>query len=512
MKTIRKKAAAALLGAVLACTALTGCDRVPWTIFDLLDMFGGTGSNVAEPGRDSDTPLEEGQNVFLLDPYPLAGNGLTPLLDAVAARLDHTPAPIVNVGQFVLRLDPDGRVIGADLTLCGYLGSPAVYQGGCAIVWDAAAHSLQYTALGTLYQNDPIGGENGNLTPETVNANLAALPLDALADVLPGGMELSFTPFDRPEAAAPVVDMRNAPKELDADRYAAGGYGTADGGPQWTLQAGAVNGDGGQTWQFCFAPADPGQWVGSPDRYTCQDIRLTDTGLQYTRDWGETWQALPDEYASLAGQCVEAYTGITRSSWSVWPEEGGPAAFLLGEGATLVWTMDGENWSSRDFFTDGRAVDRRTAGMLPNGRGFVSFGGEWTMGSGGYCELWLTADGGQNWARPATMPSERSICGAAMLPDGTLMVSTETSAQDNWPDVFYTADGGASWRQLNLPWTDAEMQQLYWLYRLDSLTQDGTGVFHALFTQEPMGNLAAEFTAESLDGYWQFAGLRHVQH
>ena len=49
-----------------------------------------------------------------------------------------------------------------------------------------------------------------------------------------------------------------------------------------------------------------------------------------------------------------------------------------------------------------------------------------------------------------------------------------------------------------------------WIYRLDSLTRTEDG-WKARFTQEPMGNWAAEFTATDLTGHWQYGGRVHIQ-
>lgn len=515
----RKKIAVQLLCGILSCAMLAGCGRIPWNIFDLIDMAEQAFQQpIPEPETDSGLtqPLEQGLNAFTLEPYPLAGNGLTPLFDAVEARLGRTYYPMVNVGSFLLEVSPDGQLTGASLTLCEYQGSPAVYQGGFRLQWDAAAHQLEYETLPNLYGNDPTGYQNDNLTMEVVDRNLEQLPMDQLLALFPEGLTIDFTPYGSPEEGTPVVDMSVPPQTLETTRYLAGEYGTAA-GELWTLQVSAKDTDqtaDSTVWQFCYAPDAPDQWVGHPDQYTQQDIRNGADGLEYTRDWGATWQQMPAEYASLVSDCQDTYTGISRSSWYISPEPGGPAAFLLGSGATLVWTMDGNTWQEYEFHGSNDKLgkmDRRTAIMLPNGMGFVSYGGDWSMGSGGFCELWFTDDGGQTWTQCATLPAEYSVCGAAMLEDGSLMVSVETSSGDNWPAVYVTADSGASWQQLNMPWTYAESAGVSWIYRLDSLTRREDGTLCARFTQEPMGNLAADFSADSLTGYWQFGGIGHIQ-
>ena len=480
------------LCAALVCLLLAGCGPLRE-----LALFG---SEAAASSAEEKLPaIAEGENRFLLTPYPLAEGGLTPLLEATAARRDRPLAATCNIGSFVLRVDGQGRLVRASVQVWEFEGTPPIYDAGFSISWSAADRQLVYeTEHNYLLDSNP----NDNLTLDVVNENLGALPVSSLLALLPDGFEVSFQPFRRPETGAPIVDMRAAPDSLDPALYTAGSYGTADGSPQWML---TVYGDDEafqSSWPFCFAPAVPEQWLGRPDLYSQYSVSCTEDALRYTRDWGETWQDVP--YHSLGQETIDAYSGITRSSWSIWPEEGGPVAMLLGDGATLVWTMDGETWQSETFPSGRNPVDRRTAVMLPNGRGFVSYGGEWTPGSGGYSALYFTQDAGETWTPAPTQPSDRSVCGAGMLEDGTLMVTVETSSGNNWPAVFVTTDDGASWTQLNMPWTDAEAQNIGWLYRLDSLTRDPDGRLRARFTQEPMGTRVAEMVANAPTGYWSF--------
>lgn len=511
------------LVAVLLCAGmLTGCSRMmSWTIFDTVDLLEETFGNhhsdeyawEDDSINESEEYLMEGDNVFTFAPYPL-GEGLSPLLDEIDSRLGGLMGPMFNVDDVRLDVNASGNLTGAHLRVSRYLGTPASYEGGFTIDWDGMGQLLHYETSGTLYSNDPTGGYNENLSEEVWDANLAALPLAALQDALPGELTVSFTAFARPSAGEAIVDMRGgAPQALDLSQAAVGAYGTADGSPQWMLTVENPSEENGKLC-FCFAPVKPEQWVGNPSAYTQKDVIVADTGLRYTRDWGETWKALPSQYTALAQACLDDYTDVTRSSVSISDEEGGPVAFLLdGNDATLVYSMDdGANWSEMNLgSTEDATLDRRVAQLLPNGMGLAAAGGNWTMGSGCWRALALTKDGGQTWDTVTdTLPGERSICGASVTEDGTLMISLETGSEDDWPEVYVSTDWGQSWTPVNMPWTDAQMADVSWIYRLDSLTRTEEG-WKARFTQEPMGNWAAEFTASDLTGYWQYGGRVHVQ-
>lgn len=512
---------------VLCAGMLTGCSRLmTWTIFDTVnlvkDTFNGDHDGDGDSDwsehsiNDSEDYLMEGDNVFSLDPYPLE-EGVAPLLEEIDKRLGSLLNSRFNVDAVRLDVDPSGNVTGAGLRICRYLGTQPSFDGGFTVEWDSSERMLIYHTAGTLYDNDPTGGYNENLSADFLNANLAALPLEALRSAMPGGLTIRFEAFAWPPAGETVVDMRSgAPQAIDLSQAAVGAYGTADGTPQWmlTVQQADGAGDADSQLRFCYAPAVPEHWIGNPASYTQKDVIVTETGLRYTRDWGETWKALPSQYTGLARACLEDYTDVTRSSWSISDEEGGPVAFLLGgNDATLVYSMDdGATWSEESLgSTDDATLDRRVAQLLPNGMGLAAAGGNWTMGSGCWRALVVTQDGGQTWNTVSdTLPGERSICGASITEDGTIMISLETASQDNWPEVYVSTDAGQSWTPVNMPWTDAELQEVSWIYRLDSLTRTEDG-WMARFTQEPMGNWAAEFTATDLTGYWQYGGRVHVQ-
>lgn len=516
MRRIWYRAAAALLCAGL----LAGCGRLmTWTIFDTVNLLqenlggGDYGTDWGEDSANTSTDyLMEGDNVFELEPYPLS-QGVAPILEEVDRRLGNLLDSRFNVDQVQLNVDPEGNVVEAGLQVTQYLGTEPGFNGGFTVRWAYETQILTYYTTGTLYSNDPTGGYNENLSADFLNTNLAALPVEAIKTIMPDGFTVEFTAFARPLAGETMVDMRNPPQQLDMSQAAVGAYGTADGGPQWTLVV-EVPEDWDQRLSFCYEPAVPEQWIGNPASYTRTDVMVADTGLRYTRDWGETWKALPSQYSQLAQDCLDDYTDITRSSWSISEEEGGPVAFLLGgNDATLVYSMDdGGTWSQMNLgSTEDATLDRRVARLLPGGMGLAAAGGNWTMGSGCWRALALTQDGGQTWDNVSdTLPGERSICGADITEDGTLMISLETRTEDNWPEVYVSTDAGQSWTPVNMPWTDAELEEVYWIYRLDSLTHTEDG-WTARFTQEPMGNWAAEFTATDLTGYWQYSGRVHVQ-
>ena len=108
------------LCAALVCLLLAGCGPLRE-----LALFG---SEAAASSAEEKLPaIAEGENRFLLTPYPLAEGGLTPLLEATAARLDRPLAATCNIGSFVLRVDGQGRLVRASVQVWEFEGTPPIY-------------------------------------------------------------------------------------------------------------------------------------------------------------------------------------------------------------------------------------------------------------------------------------------------------------------------------------------------------------------------------------------------
>ena len=100
------------------------------------------------------------------------------------------------------------------------------------------------------------------------------------------------------------------------------------------------------------------------------------------------------------------------------------------------------------------------------------------------------------------------ICGAAAGAEGVLVISVETSGENNWSDLYYRPDRGESWQVLELPWEDAQLDGVGFLYRVSWLRQQDDGSWKLCLTQEPTGvkgyDWCAIFTAQMLEGSWTY--------
>ncbi len=272
MKRIWYRAAAALLCAGL----LAGCSRLmTWTIFDTVNLLqenlggGDYGTDWGEDSVNTSTDyLMEGDNVFELEPYPLS-QGVAPILEELDRRLGNLLDSRFNVDQVQLNVDQEGNVVEASLQVTQYLGTEPGFNGGFTVRWAYETQILTYYTTGTLYSNDPTGGYNENLSADFLNANLAALPAEAIKTIMPDGFTVRFTAFSRPLAGETMVDMRNPPQQLDMSQAArwpfcwaatmrpwCTAWMTAGPGPRWTWAAPRT-----LRWTAALPGCCPAEWA-----------------------------------------------------------------------------------------------------------------------------------------------------------------------------------------------------------------------------------------------------------
>lgn len=479
-------------------------------------LFGHSPVPVGSNALNTDTTgtLVVGLNAFTLAPYDLCGQGFEPLLSAVTDRLQLPLGSELAVHSFSALLDRDGRVSQLTLELFCYRGTPAAFDSLVTLTWDSGAQTLDYEpqAPNTTAAAMLATGYNPNLALAVAEQHLAALPITDLCAATGGPVRLSFSAYGRPESGSPAAFLTDgAPAAFSAEQYAAGSYGTADGSPCWLILA--QDAARSRSFNLCFAPTDPAQWLGDPDTAQQRDVQVKGDQLLFTRDWGEHWQTLPAAYTQELTDCLRICGGVSRSSWYLSPDATGPAAFLLG-GETPVLisrASDAEDWTVVSFPADyPREPNRRMVAFSPDGACYAAISTEWSMGTGGYSGLWRTDAAGvwQQAALPADLPERYPLCGLAAGAGGALLLTAETGSDQNWPDVYASTDAGTSWQPVNLPWNKAEPDGVSFLYRVDALQAAADGSWTARFTQEPTGpkgvDLYADFAADTLTGYWQY--------
>ena len=94
------------------------------------------------------------------------------------------------------------------------------------------------------------------------------------------------------------------------------------------------------------------------------------------------------------------------------------------------------------------------------------------------------------------------LSGFSMTPDGTAFLTLATGPEENWPLLYCSADGGASWQTAELPWDDCALAYLNHLSRAEQRPEG----FYVLLTQLPYSGGNAAFFAPTAQGPWSYAG------
>lgn len=511
---------------LLLAVSLTGCTLLERTAGQVSEILWRIEQMFSAPVQQESQPAPTPEPRWVeLEAYDLMEQGFGPFTDALEEwlrqGLEDAENLSWNLHSLSLTLGTDGLPLSMEADLYAYRDGQ--FLQGYRMEWNAVTGRLYQDVnnVGTLMDSDAgtsaDTSENPNLRLELVAERLRALPQDDLQMALGTPLLVEFTAFSRPEGGQTVVDMSAAPEGFDLAMYQAGQYGKADGSPTWMLtvrQAEDEDRAGTRTARFCFAPADEARWLGNPQLYEQTDIRVTNEGhLFYTRDWGENWNALPSRFEGLLAECIEACTAVTRSSWYISPQEDGPVGFVLGgELPVIVYSPDGgTTWREQAMGSYPHTPDRRMLCGAPDGTLYAAAGCDWSMGTGGKTELFRCSPGGEGFealALPAEVDGHYPICGVAAGAEGALVISVETSSENNWLDLYYSLDRGESWQTLELPWEDAQLDGVGFLYRVSWLRQQEDGSWQLCLTQEPTGvngyDWCAVFAAQAVDGPWNY--------
>lgn len=180
------------------------------------------------------------------------------------------------------------------------------------------------------------------------------------------------------------------------------------------------------------------------------------------------------------------------------------AACLYGaDTVRCAYTQDrGATWQSTVVFR-GETGDDIWAGFAPDDTGYAARSTPYTPASGGAWELSFSFDQGQSWQRCAvqTEHSNQPLLGVCVADAGHAVLSLQSGQDNDWPYLLATADGGASWVEISLPWTDSGLP---YLYSATGLSLGADRRWRLTLTQGTYGEKSAVFSAPALQGPWQW--------
>jgi photosystem II stability/assembly factor-like uncharacterized protein len=239
-------------------------------------------------------------------------------------------------------------------------------------------------------------------------------------------------------------------------------YRSDDGGSSWTAKLDDLAGESVQDWAYALAI--------HPFSTNVVFAATHEQGILYSRDWGETWRPANEGITNFSTRAVVfgpseefAETAYT----AVWEKRGVFKSEDLGNSWTIkdngipeaqIYVMDIDPFHPRTLFlaTFNQGVMKTTNGgnrWIPAGLQSVPiatvrfhplenwgvFAG--TVGDG----LYLSRDGGANWARSQSGLKASSVTSLSISPFDPQVYFASTSGRG----VLRSADGGKSWEEFN---------------------------------------------------------------
>ena len=194
--------------------------------------------------------------------------------------------------------------------------------------------------------------------------------------------------------------------------------------------------------------------------YIAGDTDITEEELEETLDF----------YGSLA---------LKENSWFLSTNELIPIAYFYGKEPVLKISNDnGKTWSEHEFMTSsdtlGKEITRRVVGFTSQNFGYVLLGTDWTMGSGEIKKLYFTYDGGASW-KEISLPlngTSHVVYDFCMYDELVGVLVLRDTLEANFPLVYSTVSGGKTWNEVryrdsNLP------DEITFLSDVDRIEKDG---------------------------------------
>ena len=173
--------------------------------------------------------------------------------------------------------------------------------------------------------------------------------------------------------------------------------------------------------------------------------------------------------------------------------------------SVTVTPDEGVTWFGQSLTALDRPVEYAKLEFLTPELGFAAVGTQHSPGGGEEKYAFFTHNGGQSWTAFGALPhfgTSHILSGFSMTPDGTAFLTLATGPEENWPLLYCSADGGASWQTAELPWDDCALAYLNHLSRAEQRPEG----FYVLLTQLPYSGGNAAFFAPTAQGPWSYAG------
>lgn len=361
---------------------------------------------------------------------------------------------------------------------------------------------------------------NESNTIDVLNQYVLSIPLKEQIDLVEySHYFLMYREHTIIEEGQPIYDGRNNQviTALSLEEYRQGKAGISDGQTNTVFRF-SKDDSTMPDFSYVFGKNNDIENIGNSNVYKECDYVIQNGMMKITRDFGQNWIQV-DVNPDLIKDTLNFHREVALPKDSIFinKDETLPIAFFTeGDEMLPIIQLSNDNGASWKeikiplylYHGEEKPTTRRTIGFLNQDFGYMGLGTDYSMGSGETKGLYLSFDGGETWTMQPRMPEE---CYSYILKDFVMvneqegLVVLDAGMDKFFPLVYVTKDGAQTWTQIELPYTDVPTEVQY-ISEIDSLTFE-EGQYKLVMAQGNIGNYRIVFTADSIDGPYQYIEL-----
>lgn len=472
-------------------------------------LLAGCGSDKINIKIDTEEINEDGSINCKINNNKFETHGFIELVDILRQCTNTQMPKTMTISNFDGNLNRKGILEDFSLSVYAYEDS-----GECV-----GLYFFQYMhSDGLLYvmepdENDTSELYNANNDLEFLDSQIKRLPLEQQISMLDfPNYVISYTGITSVGIDEPIIDGRNG-NEFQVLTFAEyenceGGISDGKSAVEIQLYDGISRVSENSIHYIC----DYAEEETLHSEYIMEyDYYVNDNKIYFTRDYGETWIEA-DISEEMAGTLNNNVSAVTNDSYSI-NADSDTIAFLYGEEPRLrISFNNGETWEDRTFgleFSD-LFVTKRIVRFFDENNGYAGLGTDWSMGTGEAKYCMMTNDGGLTW-QERELPENLSsnVLTGLYFIDSDMEIGVLSLRHQNddfcYPNLYLTSDGGENWAEIITDWESIpeEPHNLKKVYSLSIM--DGEYVMEI-----GSDDLRVKLSSSSLDGQWSYVSTEEV--
>lgn len=327
---------------------------------------------------------------------------------------------------------------------------------------------------------------------------------------------VQYSPGTQIDEGKPIFDCRDSKEVpvLSKEDYNKGLGGRSDGDTRTVIRLYDGSSMIAEEQYLYVFDAIQEETPNNPEYMMETDYYINRGTLKFTRDYGKTWIEA-DITKEQLDETLEYYrsNSLKPNSWFLSKNELIPIAYFYGEEATLKISNDnGETWkdiklpNQEEFY---RTITKRVVGFTSQNFGYVALGTDYSMGGGEMKRIYFTYDGGTTWKEvnlPVEDYSSETLIDLCMYDKEKGIVILENSQDVNMPNIYATTNGGESWRKVEFTYFNLP-DEIKYITDVDKITFEN-GEYYIQLGQGDTGTLKIIFKTRDLSNNWTFVNTK----